>query len=233
MRRRTGQFSTGSAPFEPGKCLALFGFTLVELLIASVMMAVLVVGLGAHLRGGLTVWRRATASGEAVQRQHVALERLGRELANAVVLDNREASYGDAAGMLPRPQLLDTSLAWFTARPASSRQPLPVVRFVSYRCEERDGVRGLWRTSQPLGEARAHREPTPELLLPGCEALRARYAHLPPEPEAPLEWRDRWEQPERALPRLVDLTLELGAGGQVTRRLALPVGVGTPSGPPS
>ena len=35
-------------------------FTLVELLIAATMMSILVVGLSAHLRGGLTVWRRVT-----------------------------------------------------------------------------------------------------------------------------------------------------------------------------
>ena len=209
-------------------------FTLVELLIASVMIAVLVVGLGTHLRGGLTVWRRATASGEAVQRQHVALARLARELANADVYDVREASYGEEAGTLPRPQFDDAAMAWFTVLPSSTRQPLPAVRFVTYRCEERDGVRGLWRTSQSLGEARARHAPMPELILPGCERMTLRYAHVPSDATEPLEWRDRWEQPERLLPRLVDVALNLGAGGQLARRLAIPIGSLTaPNQPPS
>ena len=210
------------------------GFTLVELLIASTMIAVLVVGLGAHLRGGLAVWRRATASGEAVQRQRVALERLARELAQAVVLDDREAAYGEDAGTLPRPRFDEAALAWFTALAPSTRRPLPAVRFVTYRCEERDGVLGLWRTSQPLVEARARSEPAPELALPGCERLAVRYAHLPPEAEGPLEWRDRWEQPEQALPRLVEVTVELASGARAARRLAIPVGRAAASeAPPS
>ncbi|MBI2104559.1 MAG: hypothetical protein HYT90_03110 [Candidatus Omnitrophica bacterium] len=213
-------------------CPRFLAFTLVELLIASVMIAVLVVGLGAHLRGGVTVWRRAAASGEAVQRRHVALSRLSRELANAAIYDTRESSYGEEAGTLPRPRFDEAALAWFTVLPPTSRRPLPAVRFVTYRCEERGGVRGLWRTSQSLGESRARFSPAPELILSGCEQMILRYAQLPPDATAPLEWRDRWEQPERALPRLVEVTLDLGAGGEVARRMSLPTGSAVSPGPP-
>ena len=62
--------------------------------------------------------------------------------------------------------------------------------------------------------------------------MALRYAHLPSDAAEPLEWRDRWESPERALPRLVDVTLDLGAGGQVARRLAIPIGSTASPGPP-
>ncbi len=59
------------------------GFTFVELLIAATIMSVLFVGLGSHLRGGILVWRRATATAETVQRERVGFDRMERDLANA------------------------------------------------------------------------------------------------------------------------------------------------------
>jgi len=208
------------------------GFTLVELLIAATMMSILFVGLGAHLRGGITVWRRAIATGETVQRRHVALERLEQELANAIVYDDREASYGEGEGALPRPRFEETGLAWFSVAPFG-RRPLPAVQFVTYECAQRDGAWGLWRTSQFVGEARARQEPSPQLVLPECEQLSLQYAVFPENPAEPLEWRSRWEEPHRGLPRLVDMSVRFVSGDRLTRVMGIPSGrSAAPASPP-
>jgi len=206
-------------------------FTFVELLIAAATIAILFVGLGAHLRGGITVWRRATATGAMVQRQHVALDQLERELANAIVYDDRDASYGDELGLLPRPELGEARLAWF-AVPPMGRDPLPAIRFVTYACTQVDDAWGLWRTRQSIGEARARREPVPQLVLPDCEQLSVRYAAISPDSPEPLEWRSQWDEPERGLPRLVEVTMRFAAGNRLTRVFAIPAGRGTVSGTP-
>jgi prepilin-type N-terminal cleavage/methylation domain-containing protein len=196
------------------------GFTLVELLIAATMMSVLFIGLGSHLRGGITVWRQTTQRVEALQRQRIALDRLERDLANGIVYDSRDEAYGVEAGKLPLPAFTSASLAWYTV--SSAGKP-PSVRFVTYACESPDGAPGLWRTSQSVGEARTHREPAHERLLPDCEALQVRYAYAPVDESAPLEWQPVWLFGEE-LPRLIEVTVRRTAAEQTTRVMAIPHG---------
>lgn len=207
------------------------GFTFVELLIAATMMAILFLGLGGQLRGGITVWQRTTSTAEALQRERVALERLERDLAHALVYDARDDAYG------PPPKLPSAFAAdefqWFAAQPARPGR-LGSVRFVSYRCGELQGTSGLWRMSRSIGSIRAESEPPEaELLLPDCETLAVRYAFLPQDTAnatAPLEWYPVWSSRER-LPRLVEVSLARKAGGSITRVLSVPSGVLEPYEP--
>ena len=200
-----------------------------ELLVAATMMSVLFVGLGTHLRGGLTVWQRATSSGEALQQERVAFDRLERDLANAIVFDDQEDAYGDGRGRLPWPQFGDSELAFFTISAARRRQP-PTVQFVTYDCEELDGTPGLWRTSLSVGAART-RSPATEMerLLPDCEDLSFHYAYLPGDEGArqEIQWKPAWPddlEKRLRLPRLVNVSLQ--AAGRETRHLcAVPAGV--------
>jgi hypothetical protein len=101
---------------------------------------------------------------------------------------------------------------------------LPGVRFVTYRCEERNGTPGLWRTSQSLGEARAKLEPAAELLLDGCMTLSLRYAQPRPDDPATLEWAPPTEGASLTLPRLIQVSLERSSGGRLQRVCAVPAG---------
>ena len=197
------------------------GFTLVELLIAATMFAVLLVGVGSHVRGGLAVWRRATDLEAALQHQRVALEQLERDLANSVLYDPREASDGPDAGLLPKPEFGGASLAWFTV--SGSRREPPAVRFVTYGCGANQGETGLWRTSQSIGAARARAPAAPTLLWPGCQQLTIRYAYQAGQGK-PLEWHEEWRDPLAALPRLIEVSVDL-TEGRVTRVLAVPTGI--------
>ena len=196
------------------------GFTLVELLIAATMMSVLFIGLGSHLRAGISVWRLTTQRVDALQRERIALDRLERDLANSVLYDQRDDAYGSEEGKLPPPQFGATSLAWYTVSPTTQR---PSVRFVTYACEPREDTTSLWRTSQSVGEARAKREPSKELLLPGCESLRVRYAYEPPAVSEALDWRETWLF-SKELPRLMEVTVRMSSGREVGRVIAIPQG---------
>lgn len=206
------------------------GLTFVELLIAATILSVLITGLSSHLRGGGIVWRRTTETVEALQRQRAALDQLARDLANAVIYDMRPEAYGAEAGTLPLPGFAPDAMRWFTV--SSSRTAVPSVRFVTYRCEALDGVWGLWRTSQSIGEARARRTaPASELALEGCRALSLRYAYAPAEAAQPLDWRSQWpgrgSEEALQLPRLVEVTLHVESGQTVRRVVAVPSGVST------
>ena len=225
----------GKFSLEPrASSLERSGFTFVELLIAATMMSILFVGLGAYLRGGLTVWHRVTTTVEAVQHERVALDRLERDLANALIYDERSEPYGTDLGLLPWPQFESNALACYTVTPVTPPQP-PVIRFVTYACKEIDGTAGLWRTSQAVGAARARLTVTPELVLPDCEQLAFRYASWsssqPSSEPQPIDWKIQWSEAQRQLPRLVEVSVTRSSGNPVKRVFAIPVGQGSPAGP--
>jgi prepilin-type N-terminal cleavage/methylation domain-containing protein len=200
------------------------GFTFIELLIAATMISVMFVGLNAHLRGGVMVWRQTTERAETLQRRRVGLDRLQQDLANAVVYDERAESYGDEAGRLPWPVFDDNSIAWYTVVPQGTDPAR--VRYVTYACEEVDDQPGLWRRSRTVAQARARLDAPGQLVLPGCEELALQYAMLSPSPTDPLSWEHSWmtaEQPR--LPRLVRVTVRLASGERLERVLMVPAGV--------
>jgi hypothetical protein len=79
-------------------------------------------------------------------------------------------------------------------------------------------------------EARAGRTPKRQRLLPECEALDIRYAHLPASLAGPLEWRADWPGAEQVLPRLLDVSVRF-AGEELRRLYAVPAGVLKPVEP--
>jgi type II secretory pathway pseudopilin PulG len=193
------------------------GFTFMELLIAATMMSILFVGLGSHLRGGIIVWRQTTRTVETLQRVRVALDWLARDLANAFLFGD-----GQQEAPLPEPAFGSSTLEWMAVEPSFQGQP--TARHIGYRCaSDVEGTQGLWRTSQSIGVARTGHEPTPELLLPGCETLEIRYAYQPEEEGGALIWQPDWRYPEE-LPRLLEVTVRISAGQAWQRTMVIPHG---------
>lgn len=213
------------------------GFTFVELLVAATIIAVLFVTVSAHLRGGLTVWRRATDQGEAVQRMRVALDRLERDVTQAIVYDDREDQY-EGAGLLPLPRFGADALQFVTQAVTRAGLP-PSVRVVSYRCDATGATPGLQRTSQSIREARSGMAPALEAMLPECTELSFQYAfQLAEDAGDPsvVEWRPTWpDDPDKPLrlPRLIEVTLQSATGRSIRRVMTVPLGqFGQPEPPP-
>ncbi len=189
------------------------GFTFVELLIAATIMSVLFVGLGSHLRGGILVWRRATATAETIQRERVGFDRMARDLANAF-------AYG-ASESAPAVTFNEHDLAVVTLEPQSEQGNR--VRVVTYRCGDAEGGQGLLRMSQSIGQARAGIVPAPQVLLPDCETLSLRYAYQSSTAVEPLEWNAQWLYPDE-LPRLIEVRMHTHAGRSLQRVMSIPIG---------
>ena len=200
------------------------GFTFVELLIAALMISIMFLGLAAHLSGGLRVWHRVTEATESLQQQRMAMERLQREMVNAILYDARTESYGEQPGLLPSLAFDHDALRWITVAVTTPQQPARL-RVVTYACTEHEGQSGLWRTSQSIGEARSQQAPTPQLVLPGCEVLSLRYAFLAPGDSTDLEWHDQWPDPEKKLPRLIMISIRLKSGRPLQRLVMISSGV--------
>jgi hypothetical protein len=95
---------------------------------------------------------------------------------------------------------------------------------VTYTCEDRNGISGLWRAAQTLGEARSRVPAEPELHLPGCSQLALRYAEIPSDVSELVEWVTAWPNATRDLPALVEVSVTLASGGVVRRLCSIPAG---------
>lgn len=200
------------------------GFTFIELMIAGTMIAVLFVGLAAHLRGGITVWRETTRRVEQMQQEQDALERLARDLEQGVRYYTDNARYAQQG--LPPPQFGADTARWYAA------DSLAGTRLFSYACTTVDGAGWLVRTQQTLDAM--HAPPSPgappmERLLPGCATLALRYAYLPASASAgALDWQAVWpDNPSEpwSLPRLIEVRVTLENGRQLQRVVAIPQGL--------
>lgn len=189
---------------------------------ASVVIAIVVGGLAAHVRGAGLVWRRSLADAEELQRLRVTLHRMALDLTNAVSLRRRS-----------EPRFGTDALQFSTVQPAADDaddrlQRAWRVRVVTYTLEERDGVRALVRRLQTPAEADAGIPARAEPLLSPVEQIAFRYGVVPRESEGGegLVWSPIWDDPEHP-PRLVEVTLRLGDGssvGALRQVLVIPTG---------
>ena len=197
------------------------GLTLVELLMAVAIFAILGVGLSSHLRGATLAWRRAMEETEASQRLRVAMEQLERDLANATLFDG-------TGSWTPAPVFGSQELHWYTRRPGLRDGDPASVRYVAYALGA-DGA--LTRTSMTPQEAHAAAaQVEPSVLVRGVASLEVRYAVMEPSAgggAATLSWLDDWESTEQ-LPGLVEVRLtmtESAAGPSAVRRaMRVPTG---------
>ncbi len=190
------------------------GFTFVELLLAATILSVLFVGLGAHVRGGVIVWRRTTSGLEALQRRRVALDRLGDDLANAVLFND-----GSVDAPLPARSFGESELRFVSVDRGYSVRA-PALRVITYRCGDEDGVAGLWRTSLTLAQARMNEEVKPQRMLEGCTALRLRYGYAGAEG---IEWQDAWRFPDEQ-PQVIEAQFEFAGRPTLRQVLIIPTG---------
>ncbi len=184
------------------------GLTFVELLIAITIFALIGVGLSAHLRGALTVWRRSQQEGEQAQRLRVVWARLSRDLANAVVIDASQDPI--------RPMVWDTDTMRFWTMepgPAAAGGDWRVTE-VTYTLERSDSPAAPKKDSefQLVREARAYPsgEPSKIALLPSVKSWEIQYPHQEEQPvDGQIQWNFRpvaWHG-KGVLPRAVKVTI--------------------------
>ena len=191
------------------------GFTLLELVVAVAVFGLL----AAMAYGGLSAVLKARANTAAHSERLAALQRtwalLESDLYSVVARPVRDG-YGDplpplAAGLETGADLAFSRLTWGVAGPVRSR-----LQRVGYRLEEGALVRQVWPVADRAPDTQAQRM----RLLPDVDRVTLRL--LGPEGR----WQQTWPpagSPE-ALPRALEMTLEVDGWGELTRLFVLPAG---------
>lgn len=193
------------------------GFTLLELVVASALVAVMGMAVVALAGRGLTVWQRTDAQLQQTLQMEKALQQLAGDLRNAVAISD-QAFVGDTAG-----------LVFFRDEEAGR-----LVR-LNYRLEESGGERILLREEQsyPAAENKAGETKT---ALDRVRVFSLEYASLEErDGQKALIWVPAWSasQQTTAVPELVRITVGCNdpKGGvlSLTREVWIPHGTLTAS----
>jgi general secretion pathway protein J len=192
------------------------GFTLLELLVALAVFAVVAVLAYGGLRSVLDAREHADRQAQRLAELQSAVSVLGRDVEQVLERGIRN-EFGD-----PEPPLRGgsgTLLLELTR--AGWRNPAALPRSdlqrVAYRLDGTELVRLAWQVLDRAQDAAPLEMP----LLTGVAAVEVRFF------DHALEWRPEWPPPlpgeeAPALPRAVEITLELEDWGRVTRLLRLP-----------
>jgi general secretion pathway protein J len=189
-----------TAPARRGGAAA--GFTLVELLVALALMALLTAVLFGGLRFGLRAWEVGGGRMEASDRRQQA-----QELLRGLLAEARPPVAGGA--LAPAFEGAPERLAFVAPLPAH-RGPGGLYRFTLSVVAGQGGGRLVLAWQPYDGDARAGAPADRAVLLERVAALRLDFFGAA-GPAAPRRWQARWAVPDR-LPELVRLRLERGAG---------------------
>lgn len=197
------------------------GFTLLELLVALAVFAIMAVAAYSGLRAVSYTRAAVEEQSRRLAAVQLAVYRLEQDLAQAVERGIRD-EYGEPqpallGGTLTADRLTLTRAGW--DNPLA--QPRASLQRVAYRL--RDGR--LWRLHWPILDRGGLSAPRETLLLEKVQAFKIRFLDQ-------KDWRDDWPPPSPLtegpppnpdrLPRAVEVSLTLEDWGEITRLLLLP-----------
>lgn len=172
------------------------GFTLVELLVATTLLALLSVVLFGGLRFGARAWEAGDESLERTGDIEAVQELLRRTLVDAVVPDMLES--GEQAALAGAPD----RVGFFAPLPRHAETG-GLGRY-ALALDESGHLVLAWEPRRPERRLDAPLVVKPATLLPGVRALSIAYYGSPTRGETPV-WQERWSS--RTLPLLVRIDL--------------------------
>lgn len=180
------------------------GFTLIEMLIAVAVSALLLVTTYGIVTSVSRTRDRLIGDGEGFHLARVISERLGRELRGAYYSATTPGSrFNGGTDEEGRPYL---ELATTASTPASGGTGIVVVRYLL--AEDETDTKVLLRDEHPLYSQPAEDRPVRRLAA-GIEELQLRFRQG-------AEWLPQWRSDEQAgLPDLVELNLTVKSGDRL------------------
>lgn len=198
------------------------GFTLIELVLALSIVAVMVTILFGALRVGLRAWQRGEERAETLQHARSLTQLLEQALAGAYTF------LGQPDKDTP-PQILFKGeadrLSFVTIAP-----PMPLPGSIAFAAVslsmDAGAVPALAIREKALPNADPFEAVEPSVVDPAVTAVRFRYLR-----DAGGSWEETWDgEQERALPRAVEVTLTVLLNGRIQQQppMTVPIRVTSP-----
>jgi type II secretory pathway pseudopilin PulG len=214
------------------------GLTLLEILLAMVMLAAVVTMVTLSISGSLQVIDATERQGEAYYRAQVALQRIGEDLSAALLVDNIEFNGSSGENDGGRGNILEfTSTAHVVFDPANDHPGIALIAYILRPDPEEENSFLLLRRDnrlRPSDTAEMYRsDDTDAFLL--CDRLRSvTFLYLDEAGEEFERWTslpdDVQDTESRKLPVSVKVTLEFWLDREEDQSIAFTTGVLLPVG---
>ena len=194
--------STASRPYRQGR-----GFTLLEVMLAVVLLSLVITAVYATWSAALRGWKRSSGMTETFQRERVVLNSLA-ELMQSVVFYRTDAGLYDLRGVAN--ELTNASISFVTASdvllPATETLAggMRRVTLTMERDENQHSYLAIRNQAALVLETTSADEMPPHILSADVSGFAIRYRH----PQSG-EWVDKWEE-KSLVPSTVEFTVTFG-----------------------
>lgn len=190
------------------------GFTLVEILVAVTIFAIIGVGLYSALATGIITWRKGEVGSTIYQEARLALGRISVELRNSIRYNDEKFNVFEGGV-----DSIKFATVLNTADPGEEDKEFEVCE-VSYYLDESptSKIKSLFRRVETIPESFEETRRDGEEVASFVEAIKFSYIYRQGEgPPYEYEWKDEWVQPEGEeeeeedgkIPRAVKIELTL------------------------
>lgn len=214
------------------------GLTLLEILLAMLMLAAVVAMVSMSISGSLQVIEATEQQGEAYHRAQVALQRISEDLASALLVDGIEFNGNSQDNDSGRGNILEfTSTAHVIFDPESDRPGIAFIAYILKPDGERENSFVLLRKDNllhPADTAGTFRDESIDAFLL-CDRLRSvTFTYFDAAGEELEQWTSLTEgiqdTGKRRLPVSVNVTLELWLDEDGENSIAFSTGILLPVG---
>lgn len=176
-------------------------FTLIELVIATVILAVIVVSICSAFSVGIKAWRRGN-EGQGLQKVRLALLKIQKELRSSFFFSR--AAFKGASSEIIFPLSIP-------------EENIEKIYIITYRMDENKdtGARNLVRekrlfTENPQDEKEAIKEPVFPVKL-----IAFKYAYKLEDGSNGFEWQDSWPETQNNIPSAVKISFQLDNSDEI------------------
>lgn len=191
-----------------GRCRRQLGFTLLEVLLALTLLALVMTLLFSSMRFGGRAWDRVAENAQSGESAHLAQAFLRRTLASVRVVSEADTGEGDELDEPPAVVAGDSRRLSFVAPPPAHWSDAPLYHYEVLR-QRRDGRAVLLLRYRPIipWEKNMDRGETQEVvLIEDIKTVRFGYYGSAEEDAPEARWQSSWDAD--FLPRLVRMELE-------------------------
>lgn len=173
------------------------GFTLIELVIAILILAVVAVSVYGSFSAGVKAWRRGGEDRE-LQKIRIALLKIQKELRSSFFFS--KAPFKGASSEITFP----------LAASGKDKDEIYVIDY--YVTEDRHaGLKVLMKRKALFAENRFSEERPMEEFIFSADSIDFEYAYGLKDGSRGIEWKDAWPESQEKLPLAVKINFKLGA----------------------
>ena len=177
-------------------------FTLIELIIATLILSVVIVSIYGAFSAGIKAWSR-NAEGKDFQKIRIALLRIQKELRSSFFFSGIPFS--------------GTSLR-ITFPAVEEKGKIYAVNY--YIAEDRNkGCKVLMKRKSVLTDARLLEEQATDEFIFSADSISFEYAHESKDGLKGFEWKGIWEESRGEIPSLVKINFKLGIGKEIYHKI--------------